>query len=133
MSLSLHFNLGGSLWLQQFLFGFELVGGLSQRLSYPTDPKASRKRPLCPSKLFNTAESRFTDRARKSVRKNSSLLWDEAKEQQEKGWLTQPFPLTTSGAPFALALKDLGVAFRFGVEQGAKLRACDDLRHSLPT
>ena len=48
-----------------------------------------------------------------------------------KGWLTPPFPLTLDSSPFILRGESLNVAFRFGVEQADKLRACDDLRHSL--
>ena len=41
-----------------------------------------------------------------------------------------PFPLTATSSSFKLNRPDLNISFRFGVEQGAKLRACDDLRHS---
>ena len=39
-------------------------------------------------------------------------------------------PLTSLSDPFTLRNKQLNVAFRFGVEQADKLRACDDLRYS---
>ena len=52
-------------------------------------------------------------------------------EQQAKGWLTAPFPLTTRSEPFRLKDPKLNIAFRFGVDQADKLRACDDLRHSM--
>ena len=130
MSLSLQCGAGGSVWLQQFLFGFPLVGRLAQPRCYPTKQSEARKKPEPIPKLFNSNKARFTDRASKSGFKNASTLWSEAMEQCEKGWLTQPFPLCTSKAPFTLRNPELNIAFRFGVEQGEKLRACDDLRHS---
>ena len=130
MSLSLQCQAGGSTWLQQFLFGFPLVGRLSQRHCYPLKLKEALKKPEPTDKIFNTNEARFHDRSLKSGNKNAPTLWSEALEQCGKGWLTRPFPLSTTNEPFVLNNPKLNVAFRFGVEQGSKLRACDDLRHS---
>ena len=130
MSLALQCDCGGSAWLQQFLFGFPLVGRLSQSHCYPTKLKEASKKPVPIPKLFNTNASRFRDRASKSGFKNANALWSEALEQCEKGWLTRPFPLCSKGRPFVLENSKLNIAFRFGVAQGEKLRACDDLRHS---
>ena len=55
-------------------------------------------------------------------------LWDGAMEQQKKGWLSPPVLI---GSRTALTASPLNYAFRFGVEQGGKLMACDDLKHSL--
>ena len=52
-------------------------------------------------------------------------------EQQGKGWLSDHFPLASSGDPFTSRDSSLNIAFRFGVEQSEKIRACDYLRHSL--
>ena len=41
-----------------------------------------------------------------------------------------PSPLALGNSPTKLAHHQLNVAFMFGVEQGEKLRACDDLRHA---
>ena len=130
MSLATQCQLGGSVWLQRFLSGFPLVGRLAQPRCYPVKPKEVPKRPEPTSKLFNTNTSRFADRACKSGFKNATDLWAEALCQCEKGWLTQPFPLCASNSPFVLHNPELNIAFRFGVEQGSKLRACDDLRRS---
>ena len=39
--------------------------------------------------------------------------------------------LRDDGRPAGLPIGQYNISFRFGVEQAAKLRACDDLRHSL--
>ena len=53
-------------------------------------------------------------------------------DQKLKGWLTEPFPLNfPSSSSCVLADRKLNIAFRFGVDQGGKLRACDDLKRSL--
>ena len=52
-------------------------------------------------------------------------------QQRRDGWLTAPFPLCSSASPFTLQPASHNIAFRFGVAQAGKLRACDDLRHSL--
>ena len=117
--------------MQEFLFGFGLIGTLSQRHSYPASAKMARKKPLSQEKLFDANASRFSDRSRKSGRKNAQKLWEEALSQQKEGWLTTHFPLSTENEPFVLKGPKINVSFRFGVEQGAKLRACDDLRHSV--
>ena len=51
-------------------------------------------------------------------------------EKCDKGWLNRPFPLCSEKGPYVLNNSQLNIAFRFGVEQSDKLRACDDLRHS---
>ena len=55
MSLALQCGLGGSLWLQQFLVGFDLIGQISQRFSYPPGAKAFNKTPLGPAKVMSSA------------------------------------------------------------------------------
>ena len=50
-----------------------------------------------------------------------------------KGWLLPPIPLTYEGDPFITKYHKLNIAFRFGLDQGGKLRACDDLRHARTT
>ena len=131
MCLMAHFNLGGAIWPQQFLFGFQLVGTLCQQFTFPFSEKAARKRPLALSKLARSSAKRFYDRASRAGRKDSKLLRGGALEQQGKGWLSKSFPLGCNGKPFTLKGQELNIAFRFGVRQADKLRACDDLRHSM--
>ena len=128
--LASQFNLGGGEWLTQFLFGFPLIGKLCQRFTFPTCEKANRKKLICTSKIKNSSGRRFRERASKSGFKNATPLWDEATLQVDKGWLTAPFPLASTSEPHTLKFPELNIAFRFGVEQADKLRACDDLCHS---
>ena len=65
--------------------------------------------------------------------KNASLMWPDALEQVEKGWLRQPVELAHSGQPDVFPRRGSNIAFRFGAEQAAKLRACDDLKHGQTT
>ena len=122
--------MGGSSWIMQFLFGFPLTGRLSQRGCLPVRTKETSKTPEKLGKISRSAQTRFADRASKSGFKNCQLLWNEAHLQIEKGRLHPPFPLSLDESPSKLVHPRLNVAFRFGVEQGSKLRACDDLRHA---
>ena len=123
-------GLGCASWLQQFLYGFPLIGRLSQLNCFPRRERDYNKRAEKLSKILKSTSTRFTDRARKSGNKNAEELWNEAMEQVNKGWLNLPTPLSTEQKPFVLHNPELNIAFRFGVEQSDKLRACDDLRHS---
>ena len=131
MSLMYQHNMGGSSWLQQFIFGFPLIGKLSQAHTFPTKDKLSGSQPKKLDHILKSTGRRFSERAQKSGFKNAKHLWNEALEQQSKGWLTPPFPLATKGDPFTLRDEKLNVAFRFGVEQADEIRACDDLRYSM--
>ena len=129
LSLMKQANLGGQRWVKQFIFGFPLVGELSQRDVYPP----SRKEVLTPiglPELLQGAEELFSSRACKSGFKNGQALWGEALAQHSAGWLTAPFQLSSEGSPFTLTSSEVNIAFRFGVAQAGKLRACDDLRYS---
>ena len=55
----------------------------------------------------------------------------EALQKVGKGWLLPPTPLDLDGRPFTWRSSQFNISFRFGVEQADKLRACDDLKHSL--
>ena len=128
LSLMLHCGLGGSRWCRQFIFGFDLVGILSQSGTFPVDPRTEDERPLSGVKLLASATSRFRERSAASGKKNEKILWKEALEQQAKGWLAPPSLIDTASLASA---SPLNYAFRFGVAQGEKLRACDDLKHAL--
>ena len=51
--------------------------------------------------------------------------------QVEKGWLSPPVQHKADGRPCEWRLRGYNIAFRFGVEQAEKLRACGDLKHIL--
>ena len=52
-------------------------------------------------------------------------------EHVEKGWLGTPVELDDSGRPAGFRPRGYNVAARFGAEQAAKVRACDDLKRFL--
>ena len=52
-------------------------------------------------------------------------------DQRSKGWSAAPVELKAPGRPADLPAGGYNVAFRLGVEQAEKLRACDDLKHGL--
>ena len=77
-SLALQFELGGSVGVKQFLFGFGLIGKLSQRFNYHRGIKEDSAKPSPSSKIFRPGASRFADRPIKSGRQNAHLLPGEA-------------------------------------------------------
>ena len=124
-------GMGGTRWLDQFAFGFPITGLLSQKFLFGVDDKADPSAILPLPELFKTAASRFRERAEKSGRKNAQPLWDEALEQVKKGWLLPPAELAADGRPASWRSEKYNIAFRFGVLQQDKLRACDDLKHAM--
>ena len=125
-------GLKGPRWIRQLISGFPLVGTLSQKSVYPVDPKVDRRPELSPNRLFDSSRIRFEERAAKAGWENALALWKDASEQQQSDWLTPPFPLRFSSSKSCTIMgRKLNIAFRFGVSQGEKLRACGDLRHSL--
>ena len=107
MALADQCGIGGSVWLQQFLFGFPLIGRLAQPRFYPTELKDARKRAEPVSKSLKTTASRFADRAKKSGFGNAKALWGEALEQCDKGRLNRPFPLCTERAHMCSLIRSL--------------------------
>ena len=122
-------GIAGQRWVDQFAFGFPITGVLSQKHSF--DPSTPEADILSHMDLYRSAAQRFRDRAARSGYKNAPALWDEAISQHNLGWLSPPIPLNADGRPTTWHSPHHNVAFRFGVEQAEKLRACDDLRHSL--
>ena len=128
MALSAQCGLGGSIWLQQFLYGSPSIGRLAQPRCYPSKPNEVRKREDPIPKALKSSANRFSDMARKSGFKNAKAFWAEALDQCDKGWMSRPFPLCSERARARFPIRSLKLLFRFGVEQSNKLRACDDLR-----
>ena len=123
-----HFDLGGAKWLQQFNFGFPIVGAVSQEGVYKPDPTIGD--PPAISGIWAGAQERFTTRAKASGRLHATELWNEALEQTRAGWLDGPQPLLEDGSLLLPTPHQPIIAFRFGVDQSDKLRACDDLKYS---
>ena len=130
-SLMNQLDLGGSKWIKQFIHGFRLTGTFSQKSTFPLDPRVTADEQVPLKAIFGSSQQRFWERSAKSGHKNANALWNEAMEQCEKGWLHGMFPLREAMGPGGFKDKAINVAFRFGVAQDDKLRACDDLRHAL--
>ena len=125
-------HLRGSAWIRRFISGFPLIGTISQRFAFHLGPKQQVDPVLLQRDLFSSARARFDERSAKAGSKNGKALWSEAKEQQLKGRLSGPFRLTfSSSSTCTVGGRKLNIAFRFGVEQGEKIRACDDIKHRL--
>ena len=124
-----HLNLGGDKWIGQFIFGFPTTGILSQEGVFPHNAKNTI--PAQISSLWRTSADRFRQRSRASGFRNAEALWAEAVDQVAQGWLSRPVDLSENGDLPLFSTGNTNVAFRFGVSQGEKLRACDDLRHCL--
>ena len=131
ISLMFQRNMGGSCWLQQFRFGFKLIGTPSPHRTCPPSPKLVDKAPLSPTKAAKANCRRFTESHRKSGFKNAQKPWAEAIEQNHKGWIAAPFPRSKTQGPFVIQYHMINIYFRFGAEQADKLRACDDIRYSM--
>ena len=123
-------GMGGSKWILQFVVGFPLIGCLYQTRTFPTDDDAPFTF-VDPDTLFASSPHRFKARAPRAVSRHAEQLWAEALKQVDEGWLTPPEPLGDNGHFLDHPREECNIAFRLGVEQIDKLRACADLRHSL--
>lgn len=94
--LTLSAQLRCSARIRQFISGFHLVGAISQRYTYPIDTRLSTRATLSPSDLFSSVRPRFDERAKKTGGENLNPLWVESKDEQLKGWLSDPFLLNIS-------------------------------------
>ena len=114
-----HFDLGGSAWICQFIFGFPTTGFLPQSGVFPVSPKA--KRPLPAASVWNSSLKRFRERSRASGIRNAEALWEEALSQVQEGWLIQPAEFSPDGDIEFFPEGATDSAFRFGVSQGGNL------------
>ena len=115
-SLMLSAHLRGSAWIRQFIFSFPLIGALIQRITFSLDHKQQVSPGLLQRGLFSSSRARIDERSAKAGCKNEKALWSEAKEQQHKGWLSDPFLLTfssSSSSACAVGDRKLNIAFRF--------------------
>ena len=109
--------------------GFPITGSPPQRFTFE---KEAAKFPRIPCKqLYVTAPTRFRDRVAKSGFKNAKAFRGESLQQMEKGWVMPPTPLDMDGRPFTWRSSQFNISFRYGVEKAGKLRAFDNLNHSV--
>ena len=122
-------NMGGSDWVDQFYLGFPLIGTQGEPGVYPQQHDGSDKM-LSREEVLETSFERFHQRASASASPFDIPLWEEALLQRDRGWLLGPHPIIDGKAIIDGSPTILNFSFRFGVQQGEKLRAVDDLRQS---
>ena len=119
---------GGSEWCDTFVTGFPILGVLGDSGVY----SASNQPPpyISREELFDKATERFLSSKRTSD-PDGRQLWFEAMEQVKKHWLDGTRRYNERGELIANDEPVLATqAFRFGVQQGPKLRAVDGLERS---
>ena len=114
--------------MAQFTHGFPLVGNLSQEGISPRDLSLKQAPPV--AGIWGHSQRRFETRSRASGILHSEALWKEALGQVDPGWLAPPLPIDIDGSVATYTHGSVNIAFRFGVGQADKLRACDDLKHN---
>ena len=119
----------GSLDYSAYSWLSDLWGLLARRGSF--HPPSGRSPPVPLSVLWKSSEQRFQERSKNSGFKNAEPLWLEALAQTQEGWHSEPIPISPSGDVVCFSVGEANLAFRFGVEQNEKLRACGDLRHNM--
>ena len=128
-SLMQSFGMKGKNWVSQFIFGFPIVGFLSQNKVF--EESGARPEDLKDiNDIFNQSSRRFQERSRISAKIESSAIWNEIIEQRDQGWVTGPFEFNDNGRLADDPGTPVNVAFRFPVVQPGKVRAVDDCRHS---
>ena len=124
------YDMGGEEWIDQFYSGFPLIGTQGEAGVYPQQHDGSEEM-LTREEVLITSKERFYQRFSSASSPFDAPLWKEALQQREKGWLIGPYPIVDGLAIIDGTPRALNFSFRFGVEQGEKLRAVDDLRQSL--
>ena len=114
------------------------IGGGNGYASFPT---ASRSRGSCRDALHTcwgkpnnspraslapTSSARLRERDAKSGRADAQALRGEAMEHVGRGWLSRTSPLADSGHPPRRRSSSYNVAVRFGAQEDANHRDCDD-------
>ena len=120
--------MGGSDWRDKFVSGFPILGELGEPGVYP--PSSLTPSYISREELFGGAMDRFCSKNR-APDPNANQLWPEAMDQDKKQWPNGPHRFNEKGELMVDGKPVLAnPAFRFGVQQGSKLRAVDDLKRS---
>ena len=122
-------GIGGSRWIRQFIYGFDVTGSISQRFVVPRNLKIHP--PLDPEIFGCDRAARFSTRARASCIPHAGHLWAKAMGQVACDWLAPPLPFDADGNLLGSDFNSANVAFRFPVIQGSEIRACDDFKYGL--
>ena len=76
------------------------------------------------------SRARFLERSAHSGFKNAHRLGGESQIQLGAGWVGDPILIPSAGLLTDIRPEGVNIAFRCGVEQAGKLRACDGLKHN---
>ena len=123
------YNMVGQNWIRQFVFGFPMIGTLSQNGVFPKGGELDTD-PTQPQQIWEKSKDRFLERPARSGFKDAQRLWGESQVMVGAGWLGDPIPIPSSGLLPDIHPEGVNIALRVGVEQAGKLRACDDLKHN---
>ena len=81
-------GLGGSKWMRQFIYGFDVMGAFSHDGVFP--PSGKTLKPCPPERAFEGSADIFGARAKASGWAHIDTLWSEAMDLVSKGWLSAP-------------------------------------------
>ena len=118
-----NYNIGGASWMSQFPYGCQSVGNLSHEGISPWGTSMRQAPPV--EGIWTASRSRCVTLSRSSGFLHAETLWKDALDQVDRGWMAPPLPIDPDGAVATYAQGSVNKAFRFGVDQVAKLRACD--------
>ena len=104
-------GIGGSRWIRQFIYGFDLVGSFSQTSVFPGDFKASP--PHFPDIFGCDRAPRLCSRARASPFPHSRHLRGEAMAHVACGWPADPLPFDAGGNLLWSDFEAVNVVFDF--------------------
>ena len=120
--------MGGSEWRDQFVTGLPILGELGEPGVF--SPSSLPPSYICRGELFEGPKERFVSNNR-APDPNASRLWFEAIGQVKKRWLDGPHRFNNGGGLLVNGKPVIAnPTFRFGVQQGSKLRDVDDLKRS---
>ena len=86
-------------WMSQFVYGFPIIGKLSQNRLFATSSKIDVASCTVdkPRSLFRAAQERFRQREMPMKIASSKKLWEEDMSQVQLGWLGPPEKLADQG------------------------------------
>ena len=115
--------------LSQFIYGFPMIGRLSQKFVYcETNNDLGQLKNA--DGIFAGSEGRLRGRFSHSATEASSEIWDEALEQRDLGWLDGPRMFNNDGSLLGKESSATNVAFRFAALQAGNVRALGDCRRA---
>ena len=118
---------GGSNWMAQFAYGFPVVGDISQDGVYPRDTFLN---PDPPSRGSGVTPKVALDNALELPAFFTLTPLGGGPINRSLGWMAPPIPTDLGGSVATFAKGSVNISFRLGVDQAAKRRACDAIKHN---